>query len=354
MPAFRFITRRIDACRQRTFDGVEVVWENVLKGGLLALIIATIIWISIFLYVMFYYLYMPSMSHIRPVHLQFVSCDEVHQCVDGKGGLCSYPSAHVQLTRKQRILMIGQPYKIFINLEMPESPTNFDLGMFMVCSRLFDKDGILVSSACRATMLHYRSQFLHVLRMLVYSPLFVVGNKEEKQLITVELYNDFEDTQSHPVTDVHIEVQSREVQLYSATLHIQAHLTGLRYVMFHWPTLSAVLGIASNLLVIFFISSLSWWQLHFQHEYGKNFMMEFLRNRFFFCRQRRRGLPYVADSSENKDKDDSEEAASEEVASKESSSGAGSDSETTPTPTRSSFFREVTGQELSDYLEAED
>lgn len=348
MPAFRFITRRIDACRQRTFDGAGVVWENILKGGLLALIIATIIWISIFLYVMFYYLYMPSMSHIRPVHLQFISCDDVHQCVDGKGGLCSYPSAHVQLTRKQRILMIGQPYKIFINLEMPESPTNFDLGMFMVCSRLFDKDGILVSSACRATMLHYRSQILHVLRMLVYSPLFIVGNKEEKQLITVELYTDFEDTQSHPVTDVYIEVQSREVQLYSATLYIQAHLTGLRYVMFHWPTLSAIFGIASNLLVIFFISSLSWWQLHFQHEYGKNFLTEFLQ-RYFFFRRRRRGLPYVEDSSENKEKDDSEE-----VASKESSTPSGVDSDWETTPTRSTFFREVSGQELSDYLEAED
>lgn len=72
IPRFRFITRRIDAAKQKTFDGVEVVWENVLRGGVLALIIATIVWIAIFLYVMFYYLYMPSMSHIRPVHLQFM------------------------------------------------------------------------------------------------------------------------------------------------------------------------------------------------------------------------------------------------------------------------------------------
>lgn len=348
IPTFRFITRRIDTCKQKTVDGAEIVWENVLKGGVLALIVATIIWISIFLYVVFYYLYMPSMSHIRPVHLQFISCDDMQQCVDSKGSQCSYPSAHVQLTKKQRILMIGQPYKIFINLEMPESPTNFDLGMFMVCARLFDKDGILVSNACRATMLHYRSQLLHILRMLVFSPLFIVGNKEEKQMISVELYSDFEDTQSHPVTDVHVEVQSREVQFYSATLNIQAHLTGLRYVMFHWPTMSAILGIASNLIIIFFISSLSWWQLHFQHEHGKNFLVELLK-RCFFLRRRRGGLPYREDSPEEKKDDDSED-----LASKESSTPSAMESDWETTPSRSNFFREVTGQELSEYLEAED
>lgn len=54
----------------------------------------------------------------------------------------------------------------------------------------------------------------------------------------------------------------------------------------------------------------------------------------------------VTDSPERKDDDDS---------SKESSSSPSvmeSDWETTPS--RSNFFREVTGQELSDYLEAED
>lgn len=43
-------------------------------------------------------------------------------------GACSFPSAHVQLTKKQQLLMIGQRYKIFLSLEMPESPANVDLG----------------------------------------------------------------------------------------------------------------------------------------------------------------------------------------------------------------------------------
>lgn len=74
--------------------------------------------------------------------------------------------------------------------------------------------------------------------------------------------------QSHQVTDVYIEVQSRFVELYSATMHIQAHLSGLRYLMYNWPLLSALVGIFSNLFVIAFISSLSWYHLYLQNEYG--------------------------------------------------------------------------------------
>lgn len=43
-------------------------------------------------------------------------------------GICSFPSAHVQLTKRQQLLMFGQPYKVHLELEMPESPTNKELG----------------------------------------------------------------------------------------------------------------------------------------------------------------------------------------------------------------------------------
>lgn len=49
-------------------------------------------------------------------------------CKEGKG-MCSFPSAYIQLTKKQQLLMLGQSYKVHLDLEMPESPTNRDLGM---------------------------------------------------------------------------------------------------------------------------------------------------------------------------------------------------------------------------------
>ncbi|XP_003425269.1 seipin [Nasonia vitripennis] len=243
--------------QKKTTEGVQSAKDAVFRGGLIIICGILIVWISIFLYTAFYYAYMPSMTHVRPVHLQFKSCDK-------EKGVCSFPSAYVQLTKKQQLLMVGQPYKVNLELEMPESPANKELGMFMVCAQLRSRDGVLVKHACRTAMLHYRSTLLHLLMTLTYSPMMIFGALEEKQSIVLELFGNFEEDQSHPVTIVYVEIQSRHIEFYSATIMINAHLSGLRYLMFHWPILSAIIGIGTNLFFIVLICILSY--LHFASE----------------------------------------------------------------------------------------
>lgn len=44
------------------------------------------------------------------------------------------------------------------------------------------------------------------------------------------------------MTEVYIEIQTRHIQMYSATLNIEAHFSGIRYLMYNWPILSAAFG----------------------------------------------------------------------------------------------------------------
>ena len=78
--------------------------------------------------------------------------------------------------------------------------------------------------------------------------------------------------QNHPVTDIYVEIQSRQVELYSATLYIHAHFTGIRYFMFHWPILSAAVGITSNLFFIVLVCLLSWWHLHQPDSHDREYL----------------------------------------------------------------------------------
>lgn len=142
--------------------------------------------------------------------------------------------------------MVGQPYRIFVNIDMPESEQNIDLGMFMVCAEMRDKSTQLRSHSCRTAMMHYRSYLTRTISTLIMSPLIVFGFKDETQHIPVELFSSYEDDQTHPVTDVFVEIQSKQIQFYSVTLHITAHFSGLRYIMFHWPILSACIGTFSH------------------------------------------------------------------------------------------------------------
>lgn len=112
--------------------------------------------------------------------------------------------------------MFGQPYKIHLDLEMPESPTNKELGiilfllyifiskrkfyivgMFMVCADFRGKYGKLITHSCRSAMLHYKSSLLHTIHTLLFSPFFLFGTAEEKQHVTVELFTEFQEDEVH-------------------------------------------------------------------------------------------------------------------------------------------------------------
>lgn len=46
--------------------------------------------------------------------------------------------------------MYGQPYRVSLELEMPESPVNEQLGMFMIKMSCYTKDGKTVSTVVRS------------------------------------------------------------------------------------------------------------------------------------------------------------------------------------------------------------
>lgn len=68
-------------------------------------------------------------------------------------------------------------------------------GMFMVCAELRSRNGFLVDHTCRSAMLHYRSTLLHMLTTLIFSPMMIFGNVEEKQDVILELFSNFEEDQ---------------------------------------------------------------------------------------------------------------------------------------------------------------
>lgn len=60
-----------DDYKERTKQGVISAREIMIKFMILALASAIIIWMAVFMYIAFYYTYMPAIAHIRPVHMHF-------------------------------------------------------------------------------------------------------------------------------------------------------------------------------------------------------------------------------------------------------------------------------------------
>ncbi|XP_070086122.1 seipin isoform X5 [Equus przewalskii] len=160
-----------------------------------------------------------------------------------------------------QVLMYGQPYRVTLELELPESPVNQDLGMFLVTISCYTRGGRIISTSSRSVMLHYRSNLLQILDTLVFSSLLLFGFSEQKQLLEVELYPEYRENSYVPTTGVIIEIHSKRIQLYGAYLRIHAHFTGLRYLLYNFPMTCAFIGIASNftfLSVIVLFSYMQW------------------------------------------------------------------------------------------------
>lgn len=66
----RAFMRRITVGKQSVKRIVDNSMEQAFHGGMFSLIMTSLVWISIFLYVAFYYAYVPAPSYVRPIHLQ--------------------------------------------------------------------------------------------------------------------------------------------------------------------------------------------------------------------------------------------------------------------------------------------
>ncbi|XP_043437354.1 seipin isoform X6 [Prionailurus bengalensis] len=230
----------------------------LLQFGVLFCTILLLLWVSVFLYGSFYYSYMPTVSHLSPVHFYYRT-----DCDSSTSLLCSFPVANVSLAKggRDRVLMYGQPYRVTLELELPESPVNQDLGMFLVTISCYTRGGRIISTSSRSVMLHYRSNLLQMLDTLVFSSLLLFGFAEQKQLLEVELYPEYRENSYVPTTGAIIEIHSKRVQMYGAYLRIHAHFTGLRYLLYNFPMTCAFIGIASNftfLSVIVLFSYMQW------------------------------------------------------------------------------------------------
>ncbi|XP_064185232.1 seipin-like isoform X2 [Anguilla rostrata] len=234
--------------------GVLRTRRTLLQAAILLCVLVLLLWVAIFLYGSFYYSYMPTARFVTPVHYYYRT-----DCDPSSSYLCSFPMANVSLLRNGRdqVMVYGQPYRISLELDMPESPANQELGMFMIRMSCYTKEGQvvsaisrsvsqLISSGSRTAMLHYRSKLLQTLGTVLFSPLLLAGVSQQKQLVEVELYSAYRENSYQPTMGAVIEIQSRRIQIYSAELRIHAHFTGIRYFLFNFPLLSALVGIASN------------------------------------------------------------------------------------------------------------
>jgi seipin len=208
------------------------------------------------LYSLVYYLVIPSRLHEQDIFFDYGNHAALTR--DGLDKL-TLPSAKLSLldpvhqwepsplvklpVQPRSVLVPGVKYDIFIELTMPESRANVDIGMFMVSTTLKSLENELLATSTRSAIVHDSHSLVRWIRVGALALSHAFGFTEPSQQIHILAINGITESKVHPLTSVSITLNHPEVQIYSAKLTIIAQLSGVRYLMYHWSVSTAVLVI---------------------------------------------------------------------------------------------------------------
>ncbi|KAK3757862.1 hypothetical protein RRG08_014418 [Elysia crispata] len=216
------------------------------KALLLWLLLVSLVILAFLTYIAFYSTYVPTAEIKKPVYLSFSACPSGI-------GICSFPSANVSFWNdegtRQDFLGAGQAYSLMLILEVPESPRNRDLGMFVVAVKMFDRNGVVTLISERSTMLQYISIISRVVDFVGWLPLYFFGFKEHKQTLSVMMFSHLVDDYYHPSVGASVEIRSHGLEIYSCMLTLAAKFTGLKYYLYYWPVTSAMFAFWTNFTI---------------------------------------------------------------------------------------------------------
>jgi len=211
------------------------------------------------LYAMLYYLVIPSRFHEQDIFLDYGGRHAA--LVPGGGAL---PTASLNLLEPERqweslvpqpkqqqtqpVLVPGVKYDVIVELTVPESRTNAEVGVFMVSTTLHEGNKHPLARSARPVTLHDMPAPVRWLRLGFWLVPYALGFTEPAQTLRVTTINGYLETAEHPLTRVDVMLNTPVLQVYSAKLTVIAQLTGVRFLMYHWAVPTAILVILNIVL----------------------------------------------------------------------------------------------------------
>jgi seipin len=207
--------------------------------------------VSIAAYIAFYWTYIPRIGFTRPIHLQFDRLE-------------SPPWGVASLTPE---LVSTQPYDVTIQIRLPRTQTNTEIGNFMIETALFapaDKAAViddtrmpvpktyeannLLASSRRSAILTYYSPAVDLARKATELHWLLLGWRLEAETLDVPVFNgvSFAKGWRNVPDTLQIQIQSHaRMQIYEASVVFKARFQGLRWIMYNHRLSSAFVFIGA-------------------------------------------------------------------------------------------------------------
>ncbi|KAI8384098.1 putative adipose-regulatory protein-domain-containing protein [Blakeslea trispora] len=227
--------------------------KTIVKSLVLTVIIGWILLTSFTAYITFYQRYIPKTAHVEPIYFQY-DRENLH------------PQTTVQLKGSHPAMPLRneQTYDISVQLHVPTSDINFDIGNFMVHVQLKTQNGTCLAESSRPAILRYQSYTHRILHVFAKAIPLLIGWTEESQHIHVPLIESYVETKAAPFTQADITISTHKLQIYKAQLSVIADFKGLRYYMYHKRMTTAFIFIFLFTFIEVIFAFIAW------NAFGKN------------------------------------------------------------------------------------
>lgn len=231
------------------------------NAGLGCFLLFLILTTSILAYGAFYFTYVPDTSYTAPIYFDYASPAPFTGQTSGDpaGPGAMMPRAHVDLPgRSGHYLSYDHAYTVIVELQLPASTHNRDLGNFMVGVELRTEDDRILHKSARPGILRYESTMVRSAKSLLWAAPYVIGLADEEQTLRIPIMEGVHDSYDEPVHHAIVTLSSDRVWTYGASLHLIARLTGLRYLMYYWSIPTALVFISAFAFWCLLCTALAW------------------------------------------------------------------------------------------------
>lgn len=247
-------------------QSINLSFRSALVLSLLTLLSVICLASSITMYSILYHWSIPMLSVNLPINFDYSMSQPVALVALTPQQWSNHQSSgqsisHQSINPYDLFLTPGQHYHVWLKLELPDSTINQNMGVITVHSQMQHRTFIdrfnqpqdqsinqiqSLASSTRSFLVPYRNSLIQSISRLVWCVPMLLGLVDDAHVISLQLFDNFLESSSNlnkPSTHLQIELatpRAHLLQLQSASVQFDAHLSGLTGLMYNWPIITSI------------------------------------------------------------------------------------------------------------------
>lgn len=209
-----------------------------------------------FLYICIHHYYLPK--NITSHKLYFVNqATSINEILEDSTVYSSKSLFQLCSNFKELNLPYNTHFDFQLQLTLPESKANFEIGTFNVKSEIYDKYKTVLHGSVRPGLLVYKNDLLKNIHTIVNIIPLLLGYKTQSQVIRIPLFENIINDYRTPIREIHFKINNASLQINDARLIANTQYKNLSYLLYFWPLTTGFIFVTAFAGLTFVVATIT-------------------------------------------------------------------------------------------------